>query len=68
MLGTALSSLQKLTYTKKTKLMGTETDWRLSQLGWGVGKERAIAVKGVQVSRYKISKSWGCSVQHSVYS
>ena len=50
---------------KKNKPVIDRIDWWLSETGrdeMGEGSQK------VQNSNYKISKSWGCNVQHGDYS
>ena len=56
----------------KKENQAQRTDWQLPEAGVGgiahVGKMSEGVCQKVQNSSYKISKSWGCNVQHSDYS
>ena len=71
---TVWSHLYVESLKNKTMLIDTGTDWWLPEMaeagGWWlvVGGQMSEGHQKVQTSNYKISKSWGCNIQHGDYS
>ena len=52
--------------TNQKKLIDTEDNWVVAETASGSGGECDVGKGGqkVQISNYRINKSWGCHVQH----
>ena len=62
-------NLYKESLKKKKKLIDTENRLVVTRFGEnGVGGKMGEGGQKVQISRYKINKSWGCNIQHGDYS